>query len=285
LPPPRDQDHVITLLPHTAPIKVHPYRYPHSQKAEIEKLVAAMLAWGVIQLSTSPFSSPVLLVKKKDGTWRFCNDYRALNAATIKDSFPIPTIDELLDELRGAKFFSKLDLCSGYHQIRVQQADCFKTSFRTHQGLYEWRVMPFGLTNAPATFQSLMNFIFAPVLRKFVLVFFDDILIYSSDWPFHLQHFAACFIHSSSTYLVCQIFKCVFGQTHIEYLGHIVSQEGVRMDDKKVQAVLQCPVPSSLSQLRAFLRLANYYHKFIRHFAVVAAPLTDLLKKGCFSLV
>ena len=188
LPPSRSTNHSSHFLPNSPPVNTRPYRYPNFQKQEIESQVSAMLHNGIIRPSTSPFSSPVLLVKKRDGSWCFCVDYRALNALTVKDRFPIPTIDELLDELGRAHWFSKLDLLQGYHQILMAPEDISKTTFRTHHGHYEFLVMPFGLCNALASFQATMNQTLGPYLQKFVIVFFDDILIYSQTFSDHLQH-------------------------------------------------------------------------------------------------
>ena len=282
LPPQRSHDHTIPLLEGSQPVKVKPYRYPHSQKEEIEKLVNDMLAEGIIQPSKSPFSSPIILVKKKDGSWRVCTDYRALNAITIKDSFPIPTVDELIDELFGAKFFSKLDLRAGYHQILLNPDDRHKTAFRTHHGHYEWLVMPFGLTNAPTTFQCLMNDIFPGLLRKFVLVFFDDILVYSVTWKDHLQHLEVVLNILKQHQLFARFSKCCFGLQQIDYLGHTLSGSGIAMDEMKLEAIQRWPIPTNLKQMRGFLGLTGYYRRFIKSYATIAAPLTDLLKKDSF---
>jgi hypothetical protein len=189
LPPSRGvHDHYIHIVPESLPPNIHPYHHPFSQKNEIEKMVQELLNAGIIHPSMSPYSSPVVMVLKKEGSWQMCPDFRALNKLTIKYKFPIPVIDDLLDELSGAQFFTKLDLHSGYHQIHMKEVDFPKTSFHTHEGHYEFLVMPFGLCNAPSTFQSLMNHVFHPFLHHFFLVFFDDILIYRKTWTNHLTH-------------------------------------------------------------------------------------------------
>jgi hypothetical protein len=186
--PQREHDHSIPLKPDIKPPNIRPYRVHHQQKEEVEKLINKMLQDELIRPSYGPYSSPAILVRKKNGSWRLCVDYRELNDQTVKNRFPIPVIEDLLDELHGAKFFSKLNLKSGYHQVRMKAEDIHQTTFKAYLGHYEFLVMPFGLTNAPATFQNLMNDIFAPYLRKFVLVFFDDILIYSKTEEHHSEH-------------------------------------------------------------------------------------------------
>jgi hypothetical protein len=276
-------DHSIPLVPRSLPPNIHLYRHPFSQKNEIEKMVQELLNAGVIHPSTSPYSSPVVMVLKKEVSWRMCCDFRALNKLTIKDKFPIPVIDDLLDELSGTQFFTKLDLHSCYHQIRMKDENIPKTTFQTHEGHYEFLVMPFGLCNAPSTFQSLMNHVFRPFLHNFVLVFFDDILIYSKNWTYHLTHVDRVLHLLSQHQLFLKQSKCAFGASEVEYLGHLVGKDGVRVDPKKIEAMQDWPHPKTLKRLHGFLGLTGYYHKFVKNYGKIATPLTTLLKKNSFT--
>ena len=263
LPPKRPYDHSVQLIPGAQPFRLRPYRYNPAQKDEIEKQVNELLQNGMIQASVSPFASPVLLVKKKTGDWRLCVDYRRLNALTVKDKFPLPVIDEFMDELAGSKWFISLDMRSGFHQIRMKEANQYKTAFQTHHGHFEYKVMPYGVTGGPATFQRVMNWVLAPLLRVCVIVFIDDILIYSKSWEQHLEHVAAVFQLLQEHQFRIKLSKCSFAKQELPYLGHIISAHGVATDPGKIKIVQNWPVPSSVKELRSFLGMAGYYRKFV----------------------
>ena len=280
LPPSRgDDDHRIDLIPGSAPPNKPPYRVSFAQQEEILTQVNELLEKGMIRPSSSPFCSPVLLVQKKDGSYRMCIDYRALNKHTIKNRFPVPRIEDIFDRLQGSSYFSRIDLKSGYHQIRIVPEDIHKTAFRTQFGLYEYVVMPFGLTNAPATFNRMMEKIFQKH-RAFVGVFFDDIIIHSSTLEEHKAHLQTVFEELQAHKLYVNDKKSEFFMTEIKYLGHVISKEGIRMDPDKLQVINEWPVPRNLHELRSFIGMCSYYRRFIEKFSVIAGPLHDLTKKA-----
>jgi transposase InsO family protein len=278
LPPSREIDHRIELIPGSTPPSRPTYRQSASELAELKSQLAELISLGFIQPSKSPYGAPVLFVKKKDGTTRMCIDYRALNDITIKNAYPLPLVGELFDQLQGAQYFSKIDLRSGYHQIRVASEDVPKTAFRTRYGHFEFLVLPFGLTNAPATFMHLMHQTFREYLDQFVIVFLDDVLIYSRTLSDHHIHVRKVLEILRKQKLYAKESKCEFFQSEVEFLGHIISRNGLRMMTDKVDAISTWPIPTSVTQVRAFLGTIGFYRRFIKDFSAVAAPLSDLTK-------
>ena len=219
----------------------------------------------------------MLFVKKKDGTLRLCIDYRQLNKLTIKNKYPLPRIDDLFDQLKGASIFSKIDLKSGYHQLRIKDVDVHKTTFRTRYGHYEFLVMSFGLTNAPAAFMDLMNRVFRPYMDQFVVVFIDDILVYSNDRENHDTHLRVVLETLRKEQLYAKLSKCEFWLNGVSFLWHIVSKEGIRVNQKKIEVVVKWKPPRNVTKVRSFLGLAGYYRRFVKGFLMIAAPMTRLL--------
>jgi hypothetical protein len=278
MPLDRDIEFIIELEPGTAPISKRPYRMPLNELAELKIQLQDLLDKGFIRPSASPWGCPALFVKKKDNSLRLCIDYRPLNAVTIKNKYPLPRINILFDQLAGANVFSKIDLRSGYRQIKIKPCDIPKTAFSTRYGLYEYLVMSFGLTNAPAYFMYLMNSVFMPELDKFIVVFIDDILIYSKTKD-HANHIRIVLQRLRDHRLYAKFSKCEFWLDSVKFLGHTISSEGISVDPTKVQEVMDWKPPTSVHQIRSFLGLAGYYHRFIPDFSKIAKPMTELLKK------
>ena len=228
----------------------------------------------------SPCAVPVLLVPKKNGTWRMCVDCRAINNITVKYRHHIPRLDDMLDELHGLCVFTKIDLKSGYHQIRMKEGDEWKTAFKTKYGLYEWLVMPFGLTNAPSTFMRLMNHALRAFIGKFVVVYFDDILVYSRNLDEHINHLHCMLAVLRKEKLYANLKKCFFCMDKVVFLGYVVSAKGIEVDEEKVKAIKEWPTPKSITEVRSFHGLANFYRRFVKDFSTLAAPLTEIVKKS-----
>ncbi|KAJ9543217.1 hypothetical protein OSB04_022924 [Centaurea solstitialis] len=274
LPPDRQIEFGIDLVPGAAPIARTPYRLAPPELQELSDQLQELSSKGFIRPSSSPWGAPILFVKKKDGSHRMCIDYRGLNKVTIKNRYPLPRIDDLFDQLQGASWFSKIDLRSGYHQLRVKEADIHKTTFRTRYGHFEFLVMPFGLTNAPAAFMDLMNRVCRPMLDRSVIVFIDDIL---EDHVVHLREVLEVLRKER---LYAKFSKCAFWLEEVQFLGHVVNREGIKVDPSKIEAVMSWEVLTTPTEIWSFLGLAGYYRRFIQDFSKIAVPLTRLTKKS-----
>ncbi|KAL8133843.1 hypothetical protein AgCh_009056 [Apium graveolens] len=279
LPPDCEIEFSIDLIPGAEPVSKAPYRMAPMEMKELAKQLQELLDKGVIRPSVSPWGAPVLFVKKKDGSMRLCIDYRELNKLTIKNKYPLPRIDDLFDQLNGACYFSKIDLRSGYHQLKIKLEDIPKTAFRTRYGHYEFLVMSFGLTNVPAAFMDLMNRVYKEYLDKFVIVFIDDILIYSKNLEDHAVHLQIALHKLREKQLYAKFSKCEFWLMEVQFLSHVISKEGIKVDPVKIEAVSKWEQPKTPTEIRSFLGLAGYYQRFVKDFSKIASPLTKLTRK------
>ncbi|CAA0831250.1 Uncharacterized mitochondrial protein AtMg00860, partial [Striga hermonthica] len=279
-PPDRQVEFTIDLIPGAGPVSKAPYRMAPKELQELKAQIQELLKLGFIRPNVSPWGAPVLFVKKKDGSMRMCIDYRELNALTVKNKYPLPRIEDLFDQLRGASVFSKIDLHSGYHQLKIRESDISKTAFRNRYGHYVFVVMPFGLSNAPAIFMDLMNRVFHPFLDQFVIVFIDDILVYSRDIDQHKEYLRIVLETLRREKLYAKFSKCEFWLNRVAFLGHIVIARGIEVDPSKIEAVSKWDTPRSATDFRSFLGLAGYYRRFIEGFSKIAQPLTNLTKKA-----
>ncbi|GKA75195.1 putative reverse transcriptase domain-containing protein [Tanacetum coccineum] len=279
LPPTRQVEFQIDLVPGAAPVARAPYRLAPSEMKELSEQLKELSDKGFIRPSSSPWGAPVLFVKKKDGSFRMCIDYRELNKLTVKNRYPLPRIDDLFDQLQGSSIYSKIDLRSGYHQLKVREEDISKTAFRTRYGHYEFQVMPFGLTNAPAVFMDLMNRVCKPYLDKFVIVFIDDILIYSKNKQEHEEHLKIILELLKKEELYAKFSKCEFWIPKVQFLGHVIDNKGIHVDPAKIESVKDWASPKTPTEIRQFLGLAGYYRRFIEGFSKIAKPMTKLTQK------
>jgi hypothetical protein len=280
LPPFRGIEQQIDLIPDASLPNQAAYRTNPEETKEIQRQVQELLDNGYVHESLSPCVVPVILVPMKNGTWCMCVDCRVINNITIHYHFPIPRLDDMLDELSGSTIFTKIDLRSGYHQLWMKLGDEWKTAFKTKFGLFEWLVMPFGLTNAPSTFMHLMNEVLRSFIGKFVVFYFDDILVYNKLLNEHIEHLRVVFVAFCEARLFANLEKCTFYIDWVAFLGYVVTPQGIEVVEVKIEDVKSWMIPATLTQLRSFLGLAGLYWYFVRDFSTIVAPLNDLTKKG-----